>query len=143
MAMNEIIITNQNDYETIGQNDTHWWNDLRSQPTLVDILNTNLDLNNNPEYSFEFLGTSDYTDNDEFMTFLSSNSHKFMILSTNIRSLRSKFDHPLYFLDQCQTAGNRIGVITLQETWFQESAGISHYDIPGYNCVSLPASATS
>ena len=110
---------------------------------LIDILNSGINLDENPEMSFNFLGTSEYVDDDEFSQLLSRDDECFFVLSSNIRGIRSKYDDLLLRLENFNSNGNSIAAITLQETHLLGSYGISHLEIPGYTCVYAYATATS
>lgn len=114
---------------------------ISSSHSLVDILNatcSDTDVEN-----FNFLGSSDYHDDDEFIYTLKSYPNRFTILGTNIQSLYAKYDELILLLDQYNSSGPGINVICIQETWLGKSDGRSHIDIPGYNCASKFYTSTS
>ena len=109
---------------------------------LVDVLNSSCE-ESNIDSNFDFLGKSEYYDDDNFIKFLVEEQSNLVVLGMNCQSLRAKQDELLVILDQynSSTNGCAISVICLQETW------ISHecdpvIDIPNYNYV-LRGSSTS
>ena len=113
----------------------------QSRITLVDALNLVCDSYDYED--FDFLGVSNYYDDESFINHIKSKNDQFNLLSSNIQSLNAKFDVLNLLLNQYNQgrSRNNINVITLQETWLGEAAGYSHIDIPGYNCISKYGSA--
>ena len=110
---------------------------------LTDILNKGINLDVNPDMSFSFLGKSDYFDDKEFYKYLHGCSQRFIVLSSNIRGIRSKYDDLILRLNDFNSSGSTIAAITLQETQLLEGGGISHIDIPGYTCVYAYGTAST
>ena len=114
-----------------------WYMSVNSK-FLVDVLNQNMDADQEANENFDFLGSSPYFDDD---TFIKSIDHNWLtILSTNIQSIRSKYDSIVLQLDIYNKERKIIDVICLRETWCIENTGYSHIDIPGYVCTSKYAS---
>ena len=86
------------------------------------------------------LAHSPYYDMDSLESILPSNVDKFSILSLNIQSINAKFDSLCALISILADKNFQFSVICLQETWLDEQADSSLFELPNYNLVSRPKS---
>ena len=108
---------------------------------LIDILNLSCDQPG--DSNFDFLGSSPFYDDNYFIEHLTLNPNDFVVLGMNSQSLRAKHDDILLMLNNYNHPNSSgIAVICLQETWISTNVE-SYIEIPNYNCVLKPCSASS
>ena len=80
---------------------------------------------------------SPYYSADSLPNFLHSKNGNFNILSLNVCSLLSKIDSLKIYLEIIQKQGISFDVITLQETWLDDSysSSTASIQLDGYNCI--------
>ena len=67
---------------------------------------------------------------------LKGHTHNFILFSTNIATLRSKFDELTIFVDELKQNNVKFGAICLQETWLADNENYSLFNLTGYTCIS-------
>ena len=79
---------------------------------------------------------SPYIDDLNLKELLKDKKDSFTILSSNMASLRCKFDEFEIFINDLKEQGNEFSVICIQESWISETDDISLLQLKGYNCIS-------
>ena len=83
---------------------------------------------------------SHYFDHDSAIKLLKEHTNNFIIFSTNIASIRSKFYELTIFVDELKQNSVKFGAICLQETWLADDDNYSHsiyLDIPVFFKVNV------
>ena len=78
-----------------------------------------------PDNSVTLINHSHYFDHDSAIKLLKEHTNNFIIFSTNIASIRSKFDELTIFIDELKQNNVKFGAICLQETWLADDENYS------------------
>jgi len=100
--------------------------------SLVNILQTEEDENN---FQPEIISHSPYYDFDHIISTLTKRKNEFSIFSTNIQSIRAKFDELKIFIEQLRNSSFEFSAICIQETWLSESDDITQLKLDGYTSI--------
>ena len=100
----------------------------------IDILNTN---------QIPSVKNSPYLNNEEFISFCGKHQNNFSTLSSNIQSLRAKFNKFEVLVETLRNNGCKLSIICLQETWLTEYSSLSCLQIEGYKLIFQPARCSS
>jgi len=89
------------------------------------------------------LTTSKYFDTLEYVDLLKKNHSGISILSSNICSIRAKFENIVAYVEHINNiSGYKPSILCFQEAWISENDDLSIYNIPNYNMVSRCRSAS-
>ena len=87
--------------------------------------------NDEPDNSVTLVNNSHYFYHDSAIKLLKDHTNNFILIilfSTNIASIRTKFDKLTMFLDEFKENKVKFGAICLQETWLADD-GTIHFSI--------------
>ena len=73
-----------------------------------------------PDNSVTLINHYNNFDHDSAIKLLKEHTNNFIIFSTNIASIRSKFDELTIFIDELKQNNVKFGAICLQETWLAD-----------------------
>ena len=89
------------------------------------------------------IGHSPYMDNEQIIKFLSDNSTKFNILSSNIESVRAKFDEISIYVNLLKESNVYFDAICLQECWISDDTDLALIHLDGYNLIAQGKSCSN
>ncbi len=72
---------------------------------------------------------------DDLITTFNAGKNKFCIFSTNIQSIKAKFDELKIFIEHLGTLGIEFGAICTQESTISEGDDLSQLKLKGYNLI--------
>ena len=103
---------------------------------LSNIIKNNLGfIKNGTAMETYLIKSSSYYTCDTLVATLAENTERFSLLSLNCQSLNSKFDNILILVECLGQNNCYFSAICLQETWLDDDADLSLYNIPGYVCI--------
>ena len=103
----------------------------------------NLHLTHADEHNHLDIKHSSYYDSDQFLKLARTQTNDFSMLTTNIKSLNSRYDKLIVYIEELRKINFKYSVICLQETWLSENDDLSPFQIEGYNCVSQVKSCSN
>lgn len=86
---------------------------------------------------------SSYYDYKELISLMKKHKNQFSIFSSNIQSIRAKFDQLMIFIEMLRKENLEFSAICLQESWLNEGADTSGIHIKGYNLIPQGYSCSS
>ena len=100
---------------------------MEEQINIINILSGLMSCNNrDDENEFDVIKPSSYSDNNDYVNFLKNNANNITVLSTNICSMRSKFETISVYLEHVKNlSGFLPSVLCFQEAWIDENDDIS------------------
>lgn len=108
--------------------------------SLLDIFHTDRD---DCENITDLLTQSPYFDDEQFLSYIDVNRKKFSIFSSNIASIRSKFDELDVLVHDLDEKNVRFSAICIQESWLNATDDISLFNLAGYTCFSKGKSCSN
>ncbi len=78
---------------------------------------------------------SSYHDFNQLVTALKNYKNKFSILSSNIQSLGAKWNELQILIKRLRDQNCMFSALCFQETWLEEGADISQYQLEGYEAI--------
>ena len=90
----------------------------------------------------DFLSPSNYYTDSEFISLLEKNRNSISILSTNLCSLRAKFDKLTIYIEMLKRDSSPPSIICIQETWLGKDDYVDIFEISGYDLVTLGKTAS-
>ena len=103
--------------------------------SLLNVLSTDNE-HDEPDHPVQLIKHSAYFDHDSLTKLLKEKKQTFTILSTNIASIRLKFDELDIFITELSEQGLQFSAICMQETWLTENDDSSLFNLTGYTCIS-------
>ena len=110
-----------------------------NQNSLISVLNAESNEELELNAHLQMIRNSQFYDNDMFIEFIRNKKEHFIILSSNIESVSAKFDELTIFINNLREVDFEFGAICLQECWLSENVDLSHIQLEGYTCISLPS----
>ncbi len=102
---------------------------------MINTLQSDEDENEN-EIQMRIITNSTYYDcNDDFRQSLAKTQNQFSVFSTNIQSIRAKFNEFKFFIKILKQNMFEFNVICIQETWLSDNDDTSCFKIEGYNLI--------
>ena len=98
---------------------------------------------NDENSHINLIGHSPYLDNEQTIKFLCDNSTNFNVLSTNIESVRAKFDEISIYLNLLRESNVEFDAICLQECWISDDTDLALIHLDGYNLIAQGKSCSN
>ena len=115
--------------------------EVNYEPNFVDVLKDITEFDDSEDN--EFLVSSTYVDNEGFAKNLKQSAQNITVFSSNICSLKAKFEKILAYLEYIKSlCGHTPTVMCFQEAWLSVEDDISIFQIPNYKMVSRGSSAS-
>ena len=103
---------------------------------LNSIIQSNFSDNDEHDFILDDIKTSSYYEINQIMEAYNSHKHNFSMLSLNCQSINAKFDSLILLVETLRQQKFEFSIICLQETWLEEGADVSLFQIPGYDCIA-------
>ncbi len=91
----------------------------------------------------EIIVNSPYYDTDDLITTFNAGKNKFSIFSTNIQTIKAKFDELKIFIEHIGTLGIEFSAICTQESTISEGDDLSQLQLKGYNLIPQSKSCSA
>ncbi len=90
---------------------------------------------NEHQHQPQIISHSPYYNTDDLITTFNAGKNKFNIFSTNIQSMKAKFDELNIFIEHLGTLGFEFSAICTQECTISEGDDLSQLKLNGYNLI--------
>ena len=110
--------------------------------SFIDILEPGSNENDEIDQS-TIIRHSSYYDFNKLLSLLNTSKNLFSIFSTNIQTIKAKFDELKIFVEILKRHGYAFSAIWIQETWLIENENTSQLELEGYECISQGRSCSS
>ncbi len=110
--------------------------------SFINILHADTDDDDNGDQP-QIISHSLYYDTDNLISTLTQNKNNFCILSTNIQSLRAKFDELNIFIEHLRTLKLEFSAICTQECCISDNDDLQQIELKGYKLISHSKSQCS
>ena len=125
---------------TLDENILEFCGGLRNN-SLKNVLDISDDVGINAETNM--IKHSSYYDTDNFVNLLKSKKTSFILLSTNIESINSKFSELEIFIKELRDQKCELDVICLQESWLSNNDSTDNLNLDGFNIISQGKSCSN
>ena len=103
---------------------------------LNSIIQANFTDNNEDNSVSDVFKISSYYSIDQTAEIYTAHKYSLCLLSLNCQSINAKFDTLILLIESLKQNNLEFSIICLQETWLEEGADLSLFQIPGYDCVA-------
>ncbi len=93
--------------------------------SFINIIQTDTDDDDEHHHQPEIIVNSLYYNTDDLITTFNAGKNKFSIISTNIQSIKAKFDELKIFIEHIATLGIEFSAICTQESTISEGDDLS------------------
>ncbi len=109
--------------------------------SFINVLHTETDDDNETLDQLQIISHSPWYEDENIISTLSENKNKFNILSTNIQSIRAKFDELKIFIEYLRTLN--FSAICTQECCISDNDDLNQVELKGYKLISQDKSSSS
>ncbi len=99
--------------------------------SFINVLHTETDDDNENLHQPQIISHSPYYEDENLISTLSENKNKFSILSTNIQSIRDKFDELKIFIEYRRTLNLEFSAICTQECCISDNDDLKQVELKG------------